>query len=433
MAEPVGLVSGVLALAVFACKSGAKLYDTIKDFKSHPRQVRELLTELSGLVLVLQRLSETGDLRLDLDLTALKLTLEQCRRSCDDVQSELLTYCSRSRVDRTSFRDWAKLKCCGGDGIEGFRQQLIGYKSTITVVLSFANLRASATTTEAIHSCRDLIATTTTDLEAHLEDVQQKLEVLTQRAASGPSFDEAVRRSMEEEQLSTEKGLEFCAMLSQAIEKIQVDFFGNEQDSPNSPRPDTTSEMLFGEGLDGCMHHMRFTLGQLEKHRKRIAESLSNGSTATISTREQASLNKLQAEAKTLRHCLNFCTDIDAVLESQISNIENHAEGDDTIQFMVSTDGKPVNGKNRGNGLRLKQAGGHFSEESLQQLSQDFKTISIHHQTGLQEYVRKPSISAEGGDSASHRPESPFGDRHGPGFTLARHLASTTSAGHKTE
>jgi hypothetical protein len=270
-------------------------------------------------------------------------------------------------------------------------------------------------------------------LEAHLEDVQQKLEVLTQRAASGPSFDEAVRRSMEEEQRSTEKGLEFCAMLSQAIEKIQVDFFGNEQGSPTSQRPDTTSEMLFGEGLDGCMHHMRFTLEQLEKHRKRIAESLSSGSTATISNHEQASLNKLQAEAKTLRHCLNFCTDIDAVLESQISNIENHAEGDDTIQFMVSTNGKPVNGKNRGNGLRLKQAGGHFSEESLQQLSQDFKTISIHHQTGLQEYIRKPSISAEGGDGASHRPESPFGDRHGPGFTLARHLASTTSAGHKTE
>lgn len=29
-------------------------------------------------------------------------------------------------------------------------------------------------------------------------------------------------------------------------------------------------------------------------------------------------------------------------------DIENHAEGDDTIQFMVSTSGKPVNGKNRG-------------------------------------------------------------------------------------
>lgn len=262
-----------------------------------------------------------------------------------------------------------------------------------------------------------------------MEDVQQKLEVLAQRAAGSPSIDEAVRRSMEEEQRSTEKGLEFCAMLSQAIEKIQIDFFGKDQDSSTSHRPDTASEMLFGEGLDGCMHHMRFTLEQLEKHRKRIAESLSSGPTATISTREQASLNKLQAEARTLRHCLSFCTDIDAVLESQISNIENHAEGDDTIQFMVSTDGKPVNGKNRGNGLRLKQAGGHFSEESLQQLSQDFKTISIHHQTGLQEHIRKQLISVEGGDDASRKPESPFGERHGPGFTLAKHLASTTPVG----
>lgn len=140
MAEPVGLASGILALSVFAFKSGSKLYNTIKTFHLLPRQVRELLTELSELTSVLQKLSETGDLRLDVDLTALRLTLEQCRRACDDVETELLGYCSRSGVDRASFRDWIKLNFSGGGGIEGFRQQLIGYKSTITVAVSFANL-----------------------------------------------------------------------------------------------------------------------------------------------------------------------------------------------------------------------------------------------------------------------------------------------------
>jgi hypothetical protein len=42
--------------------------------------------------------------------------------------------------DRTSFRDWARFKYSGCDSIDGFRQQLIGYKATINVALSFANL-----------------------------------------------------------------------------------------------------------------------------------------------------------------------------------------------------------------------------------------------------------------------------------------------------
>ncbi|KAI1840256.1 hypothetical protein JX266_013537 [Neoarthrinium moseri] len=423
MAEAIGLASGVLALAVLAVKSGAILHDTIQEFRSHPRQARELVTELAGLVSVLQKLSQTGDLSLDVDLTALKLTLEQCKRSYDEVRTELLTYCSRSRADRASFRDLFKLKCSSGDGIEGFRQQLIGYKSTITVTLSFANLRASSTTTEAINACRDLIGTTTIDLEAHLEEIRQKLEALCQRADASPGPDEAVRKRMEDEQQSTEKGLEFCAALSQAIEKIQIDFFGGTRGFSDIQKTDSTSGMLLGEGLGGCMHHMRFTLDQLEKHRKRITESLSAGSAATVSKEDQSSLKKLQAEEKTVRHCLDFCLGIDEVLESQISNIENHAEGDDTIHFMVSTDGKPIHGKNRGVGLRLKQAGGHFGEESLQQFSQGFKTISIH-QTGTQEAAPKSSVPVTKDHNSSPTPGSPFGSRHGPGFTLAKHSNS---------
>lgn len=140
MAEAVGVASGVLALSVFAFKSGSKLYGTIQSFGSHPYQVRELLTELASLTSVLKQLSGAGQLGNDIDLSALTSTLKQCKQACDDVELELLTCSSRSGTDRTSFRDWLKLKCSSGGGIEGFRQQLIGYKLTITVALSFANL-----------------------------------------------------------------------------------------------------------------------------------------------------------------------------------------------------------------------------------------------------------------------------------------------------
>lgn len=224
---------------------------------------------------------------------------------------------------------------------------------------------------------------------------------------------------MEAERLSTQKALQFCALLSQQIENIQVDFFSGNHDSPDIQNPSSTSSMLLGEGLDGCMHHMRFTLASLEKHQKRVTGRVGTGPMETVSAEDQASLDKLQTEAKTLRQCLEFCSDIDGYLESQMSNIENHAEGDDTIQLMVSTNGKPLTGKNRGIGQRLKQAGGLFGDASLQQVSTDFKNIALHH-TGLEGRNTKRSSSISGDDSTSAEPLSPFGNRHGPGFTLTK-------------
>ncbi|EGY23825.1 uncharacterized protein VDAG_05263 [Verticillium dahliae VdLs.17] len=375
MAEIVGLSSGVLALAASALKSSAKLYETIKDIRSHPHQVRELLTELASLNLVLRKLSETGDLQLDVDLTALTLTLTQCRQSCDEVEAQLLDSCSRSSPDRTSFRDWAKLKFNGSDGLEGFRQQLIRHNSTITVVISFANLRTSATSTQAIHACRELIASTT------------------------------------------------------AIEQTEVEFFESDSSSASAQAQVSTSQMLFGEGVEGIKHHMHFTLRQLEQHRKKIADSLVSGLKTPMSAQDQTSLDDLERQANTLRQCLGLCSNVDSVLESQVSNIENHAEGDDTIQFMVSTDGKTINGKNRAVGKRLKQAGGHFGEDSLQQVSQDFKAVSIHY-ADLQEHTPERSAMEPGTHAATAGTDSTFGHRHGPGVTLAKqHMPGAAGTG----
>ncbi|CAI6014752.1 unnamed protein product [Clonostachys chloroleuca] len=224
---------------------------------------------------------------------------------------------------------------------------------------------------------------------------------------------------MEKERLSTEKALQFCTVLSEQIEQIQADF-------QNSQDPDSTSEMLFGEGLQGCVHHMRFTLARLEEHQKSVAERLGAGFNAA-SAEDRASFDKLQNEAKTVRHCLAFCSDVDTYVESQISNIENHAEGDDTIQFLVSTNNKPINGKNRGIGKRQKQAGGHFGEASLQQMSQDFKSIAIH-QSGHVEQEKQRSATPSGNEAPPASHQSQFGNRHGPGFVLAKTPASKLSS-----
>ncbi|KAM0235336.1 hypothetical protein ACHAP5_009731 [Fusarium lateritium] len=415
MAEIIGLLSSLLTLATAAHKSVINVKQIIESFRTLPRQSRELLSELAELSAVLKDLSQAPGGDIEVDLSALRVTLEQCSHSCEDFERELKACSSRSSQDRTSFRDWAKLTYRGGDGIEGFRQQLIGYKSTIVVVLSFANLRTSTITVEAVQSCRDLIETTTIDLDAHLEDVKHKLDTLVSRAVASPEPDKSMVTYMENECLSTEKGLQLCLQLSQHIDQLQLQYASEESRTPDPFAPHPSSNRLVSEGLGGCKEYIGFALERLQRHRQKLSERIESGPSTAISPEDRVLLDSLNDQADALQRSLNLCSNMDMYLEEKISNIENHAEGDDTIQFMVSTDGKPLNGKNHGVGLRLKQAGGHFKEQSLQQISQDFTTISLH-QTGGHKSSRNAPASAEKPEAR----EVPFGKPfNGQGFTLA--------------
>jgi hypothetical protein len=139
MAEAIGLASGLLALATFAFQSSITLYDTVKSFRTHPTRVKELLDELQALSGVLTSLTETINATTDVDLSALDLPLLRCGNACKEFEQELLKCMSRSSDNRTSFRDWAKLRYMGDD-IDGFRRVLSGYKLTINIALTDASL-----------------------------------------------------------------------------------------------------------------------------------------------------------------------------------------------------------------------------------------------------------------------------------------------------
>jgi Fungal N-terminal domain of STAND proteins len=139
MVEPIGLASGLLALATFAFQSSITLYKTVESFQIHPKRVRDLKDELEALSGVLGSLTETVSATTDVDLSALDLPLLRCGNSCKEFEQEIMKCSSRSGGGQTSFRDWAKLRYMGDD-IDGFRQLLAGYKSTIIIALTDANL-----------------------------------------------------------------------------------------------------------------------------------------------------------------------------------------------------------------------------------------------------------------------------------------------------
>lgn len=139
MAEAVGLASGLLTLASFALQSSLTLYNTIQSFRSHLKRVQSLVEEVGALNDILSSLDETIRAVTDVDLSLLDLPLLRCGRACRDFEQELIKCSSRSGGDRTSFRDWAKLRYMSDD-IDGFTRLLAGYKSIINIALVDANL-----------------------------------------------------------------------------------------------------------------------------------------------------------------------------------------------------------------------------------------------------------------------------------------------------
>ena len=138
MAEPIGIASGLVALATFAFQSSVSLCGVIASFQSNKKIIRELKEELEALDGVLQSLRQATANNV-IDLPALILPLLRCGQACQEFEAVIVKCTAHSNGSRTSFRDWAKLTYMGDD-IAGFKDMLAGYKSTISIALGDANL-----------------------------------------------------------------------------------------------------------------------------------------------------------------------------------------------------------------------------------------------------------------------------------------------------
>ena len=138
MTEPIGIASGLLALATFASQSSVLLYSAVESFQSNKKIIRELKHELEALNEVLGSLQQATANNV-IHLPALKLPLLRCGWACQEFEAVIVKCTAHSGGSRTSFGDWAKLKYMGDD-IVGFKNMIAVYKSTIKIALGEANL-----------------------------------------------------------------------------------------------------------------------------------------------------------------------------------------------------------------------------------------------------------------------------------------------------
>lgn len=276
--------------------------------------------------------------------------------------------------------------------------------------------RQNSVNAESLEEYKCLIQEATDDLEARLEIIDSKLECIVEKSVAQSEPEAAELQSMKEERLSTEKCLQICAQLSDHIDHIQLASDGGVP----SHRPDilnSSPETVTHEGLQECKNSLALTAAKLEKHMQDVMNRLvSQSKSSSSSKNDEQDLSRLQDEWNAARQCLDICSKADTHLKENVSVIENHGTGD-ALQFMVSTNGKILHGKNRAYGWRSRQVGGHLSDASVQQLSRDISTINMSHLK-----VGEPS-------STEHRKPGPRDDvegemtaeykqRYGRGFKL---------------
>lgn len=89
MAEPIGLASGLVALATFVLHSSVALYETVNSFNSHQQRVRDLAEETGALSGVLGSLTETISASTDLDFSTLEIPLRRCGKAYGEFKQEI--------------------------------------------------------------------------------------------------------------------------------------------------------------------------------------------------------------------------------------------------------------------------------------------------------------------------------------------------------
>ena len=288
--------------------------------------------------------------------------------------------------------------------------------------------RQSSIAADCLESYKNMIESTTDDLEAHLESINENLEKLVGKNASGSSTDAGELQLMEEERLSTQKCLEICQQLSNHIAQLQRSP-KTGKGSAESVETCSVPERVTNEGLQECKESLFNTAAKLENHLKILMERIMTKSKTVTTTEEDIEdLRRLQEEWETTRQCMHICSKAGTRLDENSSTIENYATGD-AIQFMVSTNEKVIHGKNRGLGWRTRQVGGHLSDASLQQPSKDMAKITFGSldPRGSSPARGSPFVHEE---AQEEQPVSEFKERYGPGFKLttersARNVSST--------
>ena len=284
--------------------------------------------------------------------------------------------------------------------------------SLALTVLILSYRRTSAITANFLKEFKDIIANTTSDLDEHLLAIDAKLQALSLQGQQISDEDATERSRIQEEKQSAEQCLSICTAVSAHIEQVQATNTFEDISTPrdvhyvqlNTPKTPSSARLHTARSLTACKETISSSTSWLTKHLQDLDNKL-----AVLHTRSPqqspshaAEQEKIQEEIDSIKQCLNICAEAsERSQQDRINIFEDVSMADDGQQVIVSTLGDLIVARRVTAGARSMQLMGQMSDDSLQQLSQNFGH-------GTAEKEKKED--AGGG----------FKERYGEGWKLSR-------------
>lgn len=442
MAEPIGIASGVAALATIAFQAGTTLYNNIQSYQSHQQTVQDLLEENGALNSVLSSISKTIASSTALRLSALEFPLKRCGEVCREFNDEINKLASLSGGRRERFISWARLRYMGED-IDGFRRLLAGYKIMINVALVDATLlvlshpeftltfltlvlflyrQSSTLTHERIEGYAQMLQRATAGIDDRLDRIDGRLEILVDQtvASTGPEAAEAAAevQQIQEERASTERYKQICAQLLEQIKQFRL-AGRRDPGSSTASETDFVPERIANEGLDECTESLSRMASKLAAHEKHLFTRLAKAITGSgTSPRDEAEISRLRSEWESTHTQMEILTKAARKLEETVTVIQNRATGN-AIQLLVSANNRPIQGTNVGTGKWTTQMGGYMNNESLQKVMGDMlqMTLATCEVEKAKTKAKEPTAGSDRDGESSD--SSKFEDLYGEGYPLS--------------
>lgn len=294
--------------------------------------------------------------------------------------------------------------------------------------------RTSNVTDKKMDRYSRLLQAATSALERRLESIEAAQRRLVGQDRAGP--DEATAalamKNLTDERLSMENCLEICSKFSEHISRLRP---GGESCPAVEPDSASTSDSIGYEGIEKGRDSLLGLAEQLEEHEEKLFQRLLSQMRApSLSAKEATEVLRLREEWESTHQAVGILFKAGRKREN-VSVIENHGSGD-ALQFMVSADGQPLRGINRGTGWRSRQFGGCMDNLTIRQLSSDavriVTTVGREMAASMEETATRGNAKGadDGTDENSEESseDGEFEGRHGGGRRLESESESAPAA-----
>lgn len=225
--------------------------------------------------------------------------------------------------------------------------------------------RRTTVTLHVLSEYKDMIQSTTLDLQDHLEDINKKLQTLT--VLNKSSATQTSLHQIWNEKDSTERCLEICAGVLAHVNSLRLHTTYDIPSVQDPPQTETEASALTSTALGECNNQLTNTISELEKIRDLAEDSLCTPSSIDGDT--GAEIRRLQRELDSTKQRLMVCEGAsDRARVERVHSVEDIQMGDDGRQLFVSSLGDLFNIKNAYAGNRALQFVGSIPDDTLRDL-----------------------------------------------------------------